>query len=151
LYHSETSLIDKVEILFNHLDNKESMSSQGFLLLNGLVAIGVVVMFLWGRNSIAKPSRLNLKEPKKSISNIDEFTPFGSEHFSGIRNLNTRFMYNGNDFDAYEILGIPAGSSIERIRFGFERCLRESDPESHPFFHAAYRAIVANFYESRVS
>lgn len=122
-------------------------------MLNIAGAVGIILLFLIGRKSVQSPAKLSLKlVPKNAlIPAEDPFVHFGPESFPKTRNLNIRFVYNGNDFDAYEILGVPPGSSIERIRFGFERRLRESGPESHAFFHAAYKAVVDNFYQSRVS
>jgi hypothetical protein len=141
----------KVENQVPSFDNQESMSSQGFLLLNIVGALGIILLFMLGRKSVQNPAKLDLKlVPKNALVGPDDlYFHFGPESFPKTRNLNIRFMYNGNDFDAYEVLGVPPGCSLERIRFGFERRLRESGPESHAFFHAAYKAIIENFYQSQ--
>ncbi len=55
--------------------------------------------------------------------------------------LNALFNWNGHTWDAYEILGIPAGSSEIVVDAAFERVRRGVDPESVPFVTAAYKAI----------
>jgi hypothetical protein len=57
------------------------------------------------------------------------------------KSLNAFFNYNGHTFDAYEVLGLPAGSPIEAARLAFTRAARELDPESLPFLETALRAI----------
>jgi hypothetical protein len=56
--------------------------------------------------------------------------------------LNVFFVWNGHSWDAYEVLGIPAGSSRESALAAFERARKECDAESLPFLQAALDAIV---------
>jgi hypothetical protein len=57
------------------------------------------------------------------------------------RQLNVIFQYNGHDFDAYEVLGIPAGSSRANAESAYEKTIRGADADSLPFFHHAIEAI----------
>lgn len=59
------------------------------------------------------------------------------------RSLNVIFNYNGHSWDAYEVLGLPAGSSIERVKEAYQVRLSESDDSSKAFLQAAYKAINA--------
>lgn len=58
--------------------------------------------------------------------------------------LNVVFNWNGHSWDAYEVLGIPAGSSIEKVAAAFQEAESKSDPESIAFLQAAYQAILSS-------
>lgn len=55
--------------------------------------------------------------------------------------LNIFFNFNGHSFDAYEALGVPAGSTLEEIQRAFQRNIQSADPASQEFFAAAMNAI----------
>lgn len=55
--------------------------------------------------------------------------------------LNVMFNWNGHTWDAYEVLGLPAGSSSASVDSAYVRMRQTCDPESVPFIEAAYRAI----------
>lgn len=57
--------------------------------------------------------------------------------------LNVIFMFNGEPWDAFETLGIPAGSSLESAQKAFDLAVQNTDPKSHEFFKAAISAIRA--------
>lgn len=59
----------------------------------------------------------------------------------GERELNVHFNFNGHSWDAYETLGLPAGSSMDRVEEAFRQALRNADPSSHEFFNHAVEAI----------
>ncbi|RYZ77083.1 MAG: hypothetical protein EOP05_03015 [Proteobacteria bacterium] len=64
------------------------------------------------------------------------------------KSLNIFFNWNGHAWDAYEVLGIPAGASLETALQAFERAKAQADKETAPFLRAAYEAI-ANTYTLR--
>ena len=55
--------------------------------------------------------------------------------------LNVMFNYNGHTFDAYETLGVPAGSSWDEVRVAFENSISQADGASHEFYLTAFNAI----------
>ncbi len=58
------------------------------------------------------------------------------------RPLNVHFNYNGHSWDAYEVLGLPAGSSLEKVDAAYEESVARVDAGSRPFMDAAYKAIT---------
>lgn len=58
------------------------------------------------------------------------------------KNLNCFFMYNGHDWDAYLVLGVPAGSTLPAVTQAYQDLIKKSDPNSYEFFEAAYQAIL---------
>ncbi len=59
-----------------------------------------------------------------------------------VRALNVFFNWNGHTWDAYEVLGVPAGLSPESARAAFERAAALADAETVPFLKAAFDAIA---------
>ncbi|CAN5423442.1 hypothetical protein BH10BDE1_BH10BDE1_28560 [soil metagenome] len=57
------------------------------------------------------------------------------------RQLNIFFNWNGHTWDAYEVLGIPAGASRETVVGAFHAA-RNQSPDSTPFLQAATDAIL---------
>lgn len=55
--------------------------------------------------------------------------------------LNVIFNYNGHSFDAYQTLGIPAGSSWDEVKQAFEHSVSTSDTASKEFYLTAFNAI----------
>ena len=70
---------------------------------------------------------------------------------SGERPLNVVFNYNGHSWDAYEVLGLPAGSSLEKVEAAYREGLNRVDAGSKPFIEAAHQAIVAQWASFRAA
>lgn len=59
--------------------------------------------------------------------------------------LTTQFMYNGHNWEAYEVLGLAKGSSIEQVKLAFEKSLQKNNPASHDFLKMALSVILTDF------
>ncbi len=57
------------------------------------------------------------------------------------RQLNVFFNWNGHTWDAYEVLGLPAGATRESVVQAFHEC-RAKSPDSTAFLQAATDAIL---------
>ncbi len=69
---------------------------------------------------------------------------FGKEaglDFGGEEELNILFNYNGHLWDAFEVLGVPAGSGLEMIERAYEQSVNSMDPSSRELIDLAYQAI----------
>lgn len=60
---------------------------------------------------------------------------------SSVRELNVFFNWNGHTWEAFEVLGIPAGSPRDIVVAAFHAS-RAKSPDSTPFFQAATDAIL---------
>lgn len=60
---------------------------------------------------------------------------------SGERSINVVFNYNGHSWDAYEVLGVPAGSSFAVVEAAYRDELARVDGSSKAFVEAAFKAI----------
>lgn len=82
------------------------------------------------------------KKQKQSTLNFSKNKLPGPQGDSGeAHSLNVFFNFNGHSFDAYEALGVPAGSTVEEIQRAFQRSIQGSDTASRDFFTAALNAI----------
>ncbi len=145
------------------------MSSQAFLWVNVGLGLILILIFLFGKGS-AMPSRLNLRRRSSSPNaptivtrsveaadggerqvhdNNSDFavSPARPQDEGSVKiktkDLNVIFLYNGHNFDAYEILGLPAGASLEMAQKGYQLALQKNGSD-HLFLEAAFRAIQDN-------
>ncbi len=141
------------------------MNSQDFLILN---VVGIVVFLLWylfSRGGYQKPTTLNLKakdtapivlEPETQEQKSDtaqlKLPARTGERFllqprqvlrPPSKDLNAMFNYNGHSWDAYEVLGVPAGASLPIVTEAYQKALHRNDKGSSEFLETAYRAILA--------
>jgi hypothetical protein len=95
----------------------------------------VIVWILYNRKT-SKPARLNLRAGAKNLPDLMRKTKFSGNE----KNLDCLFMYNGHEFNAYEVLGIPAGSNFKLAEEAFAHLQNKNDKE-HDFYLAALHAI----------
>lgn len=98
----------------------------------GGVVILLLIYFLFPRS---RPKERVLNFSKERAKSAAAHTA----HQTG--SLNVFFNFNGHSFDAYEALGVPAGSTLEEIQRAFQRSIQGTDPASQEFFNAAFQAI----------
>lgn len=101
----------------------------------------MLIVFSIGQRGVVPPSKLDLSKkkfqsPNKSPAIYTEF-----EKDPGASTLNVFFNYNGHTWDAYEVLGLPAGSKMPEVEKAYKEHLAKIDANSKPFYQAAYRAI----------
>lgn len=59
------------------------------------------------------------------------------------KQLNILFNYNGHTWDAYEVLGVPAGAGLVEVTKAYQQMLTSAAPESHEFLETAFKTILA--------
>lgn len=59
------------------------------------------------------------------------------------KELNILFNYNGHTWDAYEVLGLPAGAGLVDVTKAYQTMLKSAEPESHEFLETAFKSILA--------
>ncbi len=55
------------------------------------------------------------------------------------------FVYNGHDWDAFEVLGLSPYSSFSEITKVYQQQIKRADPGKHEFLQTAYMAILKKF------
>ena len=100
-----------------------------FLILL-VVFVTLLIVYFQGSKKKQHPTKLNMSAQAPNSSSESEFT-----------SLNVIFNYNGHSFDAYQTLGLAAGSSWEEVKRAFEQSVSTSDSASKDFYLAAFNAI----------
>lgn len=120
-----------------------------FIVLNAVVVTLLVMSFLRMRRS-NKRGPMRIADPRQKSQEVsqklvikkiiieDENDP---RYIAQEKSLNVMFNYNGHSWDAYEILGIPAGSGFEKSFQAYEKMSANVDKESREFLLAALEAI----------
>lgn len=137
------------------------MTPQDFLYYQIGVAIFLVVILITARKKLPPPSKLDLS--KEKVPGQDPLTQWKlrtqNSHQSkkpsfdltaqpntrkAPKSLNVMFNYNGHSWDAYEVLGLPAGSSFEEVQAAYIKLVGTSKPETVDFLTTAMNCIRKN-------
>lgn len=145
------------------------MNSQDFLKLILIVTVAFVAWYLHSFKGGKKPTQLNLKAgdsaPPLVSNTAASDLSMGLQPQSGhsvlmanvakqlhpdyknpemAKNLNVLFNYNGHAWDAYEVLGVPAGASLPMVTAAYQKAVQEQVAhQSLDFLETAYKAILA--------
>lgn len=76
------------------------------------------------------------------VLNSSESLQGGKNEEESFSNFRPMFMYNGHVWDAFEVLGVPPGSSVELIKEAFDASIKKSDQGTHEFLKEALTAIL---------
>lgn len=135
------------------------MNSQDFLTLNLVGAGAFIFWYLISKGGGRRPTQLNMKAKDSApplMNAVPEMPPPTTQPVAyGYRprrhpdlegkvtkNLNVMFNYNGHSWDAYEVLGVPAGASLPLVTEAYQNAVRRSNKESLEFLETAYNAIL---------
>lgn len=139
-----------------------SIQFENFLLLSGVVT-ALILLYLFKGGKRSAPTRLNLVNKGnaqsslslnvesqsrssidiKSSDNFESNTQKVNEKsYEKERDLNVIFMYNGEEWDAYQVLGLPAGCQPEQVKQAYQQELLKEGDKIPPIFTAAYNAIM---------
>lgn len=121
----------------------------------------MLYFFLGRSKGKQKPTQLNMRaqsNEKKMDSSSDEErastarnvskyeklaeAPLKLSHNSQKQNTAIFFVYNGHEWEAYEVLGLPRGSTLAITTTHYQHLIKTSDPSTFEFFEAAYSAIL---------
>jgi|SRR6185312_3600754 len=130
------------------------MSSEVFVWVNLGIGFLLILLILIGKRGALKPSSLNLRKTSsgddlRKPATMSKNSPKNDVHFQSkpheageakMKNLNVIFMFNGHSFDAYEVLGVPAGASFEMTEKAYHEIIKNK-PSDSEFFNAAWAAI----------
>jgi hypothetical protein len=142
------------------------MNSQDFLIMNAVGAGAFILWYLVSRGGGPKPTKLKMDTPDSEpvlTSEAAKTAEGGSLAKPSVtvarprmrdpvhpdlanrprpKILNVMFNYNGHSWDAYEVLGVPAGANITMVTEAYHVAVRRSDKESVEFLETAYKAIL---------
>ena len=117
-----------------------------FVFVNLAILIGLILYMRTRRYKRVSKFKISSPRTTKMASNQKmeiELSPpptavaDSSEEIS----LNVIFTWNGHDWDAYEVLGLPAGSPMDDVIKAYDEALASVDKQSQEFIHRAYQSI----------
>jgi hypothetical protein len=98
------------------------MSSQAFFWVNAVLGLILILFFLRRKKS----SRASLTRPVEDVRSAQK--------------LSSIFVYNGHNFDAFEVLGLPSDASLEVAQKSYENAIRQNGSD-RTFLEAAFKTI----------
>lgn len=118
------------------------MVNSFFALNLGILVLGVIYLF-W-RIPRGSGFKLNLKKGGRVFS-----PSFGSSRVPEVRKkdrpLQVYFNYNGETFDAFEVLGLPAGATAEQIGNRMKELKDEGPIKDRSLHAAAFQALETTY------
>ena len=121
-----------------------------------------MLYFVFGRSKPKQPTVLNLKadpipteldpaDEKSDAARVsgakDVTPPITNPANPAVNKLIQKsnsvfFMYNGHEWEAFEVLGLPKGCDIQSATSHYQNLIRTSDPSTFEFFESAYAAVL---------
>ena len=127
------------------------LSMDDVVALNALIVTAIGLSFAIGMTNRRDRGRLNLSGPKRqsirepygaaALKRLEDQEANELETVSPVRQLNVFFNWNGHTWDAYEVLGLPAGAARHAVIEAFH-AQRARSSDSTPFLQAAADAIL---------
>lgn len=122
------------------------MNSQLIAFIQVLIAAVFIIWILSRRGGTPKPTILNMANDINENKSKSKIKNYSSINFTDgpivkVKVLNVIFMWNGHNWDAYEVFGLPAGSSVEKVREKFNELKSKSDQGQVAFLTEALNAI----------
>lgn len=136
------------------------MNSQLFFFLNLAIGAGFLYWFLSGRRAPgSQPTKLGgdrvpSRPPESAPASPavrpppppkDAVREENERRLAGAKSLNVPFIYNGHDWDAYQVLGMPAGASLPLVTQRYQDLVKSANGGQLEFYEAAYAAILKKF------
>ena len=138
----------------------EFLTPKNFLILQAvLIGIGAIylkrrvpregIRLKFGRssqervttNSMDVKERIKETYRPRGTSQGDETQRSVNDAPPSERTLNVHFNFNGHSWDAYEVFGLPAGSSLDKVREAFSKSTASASDASKEFYSLALQAI----------
>jgi len=134
-------IVTPLVISFFFIRRRQLPTKLNFKANDGGAKPGVVVGTI---SPVSSPRQQIPQQPRQNETR--SMTRFQAGAVSEIRprskSLNVHFQWNSHPWDAYEVLGIPAGCSPEAAAVAYQEQIKNGDPDSMLFFKAAYEAIL---------
>lgn len=131
------------------------MNNQVLFIIQGVFVFFFIWWLLSKRGRTPKPTVLDLNkdlEIQKELRTVEQqelktlrpqlkAVPKIEDKAETAKVLNVIFMFNGHCWDAYEVFGLPAGSSIEQVKIKYDELHSQSDEGQKQFLLLAYSSI----------
>ena len=118
------------------------MNSQQLLFINLIIIVIAALFFKLRRRKRQLPVIPPANEPVPAEIITAEVTPKITRIPREPGREQTFFVYNGHEWEAFEVLGLPSGVSLEIATRHYQELIRTSDPSTFEFYDAAYTCIL---------
>lgn len=131
------------------------MNSQQLLFINFLIFLALVLFFVFFRSKPKQPTILDLKAiPKETDSELSKEknekervveakdVTQSTKPTKMLKIESISFIYNGHEWDAYDVLALPRGCTLQIATSHYQNLIKTSDPSTFEFFEAAFSAIL---------
>ncbi|MBC7464468.1 MAG: hypothetical protein H7256_00620 [Bdellovibrio sp.] len=107
---------------------------------------------------INKDRQLNATVPKDETTAEPKMTVLEPENVIDInagkairhsKNISIYFMFNGHEWEAHEVLGVPAGAPLPVVTEMYQSLILNSDPSTFEFYELAHQAILKRWKDRR--
>lgn len=124
------------------------MVDQQTLIYLNLLFLVVIVLFFWTGKSKDKTSKLNLGG-KAEVGSSQRKMALSSQgpQYQKERNLGVIFNYNGHQWEAYQVLGVPAGSPLQDCLKAHQSFCKQADGQAQ-LYDLALQAIRESLQSS---
>lgn len=75
---------------------------------------------------------------------------FGPVQKSTAKELGVFFMYNGHDWEAYDVLGVPRGALLVDVTKAYQGLLKNAESSTLEFYETAYTTILKKHKRDRL-
>jgi hypothetical protein len=109
------------------------MSATVFLVINGVIVAYLLARIFSSKNPRPTDLKMDLNRDlaAETITTSQEFSSSSNESGENPleKNLNCYFQFNGHLFDAFDVLGVPAGSNKESCERALQDLKRRSSSD----------------------
>lgn len=134
------------------------INSQLLLYLNLGIGLLLVLYFVLGRPKPKPPTKLNMRAKDSGDKKAQVLEPAPPktvavntpEPREVSRSLAVIFMYNGHDWEAHDVLGVPQGASMHDVTKVYQELVQKTDARSLQFYEQAYNAISQRHRKHRL-
>lgn len=145
-------------------DNLNVMTSQDLLYFSMGLGGFIWALFTF-RGELAQPTRLRMRMQPMTTSPMQKYKTKPHKNYDDLtmsletlkeqavspreKSLNVNFVYNGHNFEAHEILGLPAGARLTQIEEAYKIEVSKSlQGPQRDFVELAYKALKQSLRKS---
>ena len=123
------------------------MNSQQLLFINLFIVV-IVALFFGMKRPKRKQSHVQTKpaglESRAEIleAAVIEIVPPLPPVTAVSQRERIYFVYNGHEWDVFEVLGLKSGVSLEAATRHYQELIKTSDPSTFEFYDAAFSSLL---------
>ncbi len=117
------------------------MNSQQLFLINLIIVVGVALFFNFRRLKRKQSIKLEPNPTEPVVEVQVEMTP-KTDSVKPKSREQIYFVFNGHEWEAFEVLGLQSGVSLETATRHYQELIKNSDPSTFEFYDAAFTSVL---------